>query len=174
MQCKESSTNNVNLFFVIRVLRCNLIPRVTLEAPSLSKLMVLPVEVRAKVCTENSKLMERERVLRRNSVDPAWHRVLWCSVWLRGWSPCRIYQVVWKCHIEKSQGGHLESNRTETYLDWILSETGIDEPTEAPATTPTTAVPTEPPTTLPPFICPDGWVDSNTGCFKLLHTEVKT
>jgi len=62
--------------------------------------------------------------------------------------------------------------RTETYLDWILSETGIDEPTEAPATTPTTAVPTEPPTTLPPFICPDGWVDSSTGCFKLLHTEV--
>merc|ERR1711899_387333 len=56
--------------------------------------------------------------------------------------------------------------------DWILSETGIDEPTEAPATTPTTAVPTEPPTTLPPFICPDGWVDSNTGCFKLLRTEV--
>ena len=75
--------------------------------------------------------------------------------------------------------GHLEIqkydsdiNRTETYLDWILSETGIEEPTEAPATTPTTAVPTEPPTTLPPFICPEGWVDSKTGCFKLLHTEV--
>jgi hypothetical protein len=62
--------------------------------------------------------------------------------------------------------------RTEYYLDWILSETGIEEPTEAPATTPTTAVPTEPPTTLPPFICPEGWVDSKTGCFKLLHTEV--
>ena len=64
-------------------------------------------------------------------------------------------------------------NRTEYYLDWILSETGIEEPTEAPATTPTTAVPTEPPTTLPPFICPEGWVDSKTGCFKLLHTEVR-
>ena len=58
-------------------------------------------------------------------------------------------------------------------MDWILSETGIEEPTEAPATTPTTTVPTEPPTTLPPFICPEGWVDSKTGCFKLLHTEVE-
>ena len=66
-----------------------------------------------------------------------------------------------------------DKNRTEYYLDWILSETGIEEPTEAPATTPTTAVPTEPPTTLPPFICPEGWVDSKTGCFKLLHTEVR-
>ena len=73
----------------------------------------------------------------------------------------------------KDQQNILLKNRTETYLDWILSETGIEEPTEAPATTPTTTVPTEPPTTLPPFICPEGWVDSKTGCFKLLHTEVK-
>jgi len=71
--------------------------------------------------------------------------------------------------------------RTEYYLDWIMSETGIETPTEAPATTTTTTTmaptgTTLPPTTttnLPPFNCPDGWVDSGAnGCFKLLHTQV--
>ena len=76
-------------------------------------------------------------------------------------------------HLEAKINYMTDKNRTEYYLEWILSETGIEEPTEAPATTPTTTVPTEPPTTLPPFICPEGWVDSKTGCFKLLHTEVR-
>jgi hypothetical protein len=69
-------------------------------------------------------------------------------------------------------------SRTEYYMDWILSETGMDEPTEAPPATtdPPTTQPTTQPTTagptLPPFTCPDGWVDNAAGCYKLLHTEV--